>query len=303
MYFYNGAGLAAGDFNNDGLVDVFFASNQGSNAMYLNKGNLQFKDVTAEASIPTDKAWNTGVSVVDINNDGLLDIYVSRVGKFEVLNSHNQFLICQGIDKNGMPKYADKSLEMGLAYSGLGTQAAFLDYDVDGDLDIFLLNHSIHESGNFRERKKLLDSFNTVSGSRLFRNDDLKFSDVTKSAGILSTAIGYGLGIAISDINSDGFPDIYIGNDFHENDYLYINQKNGTFRDEAETALMHTSRYTMGVDVADANNDGLQDIFTVDMLPSDPYILKRAPGEDSYDVFNLKINYGYSYQYSRNALR
>lgn len=303
MYFYNGAGVGVGDFNNDGLQDIFFSSNQGDNSLFLNKGNMQFRNVTKEAGIPSDNAWSTGVSVVDINNDGLLDIYVSRVGKYKVLNSYNQFLVCEGINKDGVPVYADKAKEYGLDFSGFGTQTAFFDYDMDGDLDAFLLNHSIHEAGNFRARKEFTGTNHALSGGKLFRNDKLKFSDVSSGSGITSTAIGYGLGIVVSDINSDGFPDVYIGNDFHENDYLYINQKNGTFRDESDSCLMHTSRYTMGVDVADANNDGLPEIVSVDMLPADPYILKRSPGEDSYDVFNLKISYGYNYQYTRNALQ
>jgi hypothetical protein len=303
MYFYNGAGVGVGDFNNDGLQDIFFASNQESNALYLNKGNLKFQDITREANIPADQAWNTGVSVVDINNDGLLDLYISRVGKFRTLNSHNLLLVCSGIDKNGVPQYADSAKEYGLDFSGFGTQAAFFDYDLDGDLDAFLLNHSIHEPGNFRARKEFAGTSSPLSGGRLYRNDNSHFTDVSSSSGITGTAIGYGLGIVVSDINADGYPDVYIGNDFHENDYLYINQKNGTFKDLGDSCLMHTSRYTMGVDIADANNDGLQDIVSVDMLPADPYILKRSPGEDSYDVFNLKISYGYNYQYTRNALQ
>lgn len=303
MYFYNGAGVGVGDFNNDGLVDIFFSSNQGQNSLYINQGKFQFKDVTGQAKIPSDKAWSTGVSVVDINNDGLLDIYISRVGNYEMLQSKNQFLVCERINEQGIPEYKDRAAEYGLDFSGFGTQAAFFDYDLDGDLDVFLLNHSIHESGNFRQRKLLLDSFSVVSGSRLFKNEGLTFKDVSKSSGIYSTPIGYGLGIAVSDINLDGYPDIYIGNDFHENDYLYINQKNGTFSETSEEQMMHTSRYTMGVDVADANNDGHPEIMAVDMLPSDPYILRRSPGEDSYDVFHLKVDYGYSYQYSRNALQ
>jgi len=303
MYFYNGAGVGVGDFNNDGLQDIFFSSNQGDNSLFLNKGGMQFSNVTKEAGIPSDHAWSTGVSVVDINNDGLLDIYVSRVGKYKVLNSRNQFLVCQGINKDGVPHYVDKAQEYGLDFSGFGTQAAFFDFDMDGDLDAFLLNHSIHEAGNFRARKEFLGTHNALSGGKLFRNDSLKFTDVSAESGITSTAIGYGLGIVVSDINSDGYPDVYIGNDFHENDYLYINQKNGTFKDLADSCLMHTSRYTMGVDAADINNDGLPEIVSMDMLPSDPYILKRSPGEDSYDVFNLKISYGYNYQYTRNALQ
>lgn len=303
MYFYNGAGVGAGDFNNDGLVDLFFASNQGQNSLYINKGGLHFANATKEANIPNDKAWSTGVSVVDINNDGLLDIYISTVGNYRELKSKNQLLICQGINKNGIPQYADKAKEFGLDFSGFGTQAAFLDYDNDGDLDIFLLNHSVHENGTFRARSEFMGTFHPTAGSRLYRNDKNKFTDVTKESGINSTAIGYGLGIAVSDINLDGYPDIYIGNDFHENDYLYINQKNGQFKDLAGNEMMHTSQYTMGVDVADANNDGFPEIISVDMLPSDPYILKRSLGEDTYDIFFLKIGYGYNYQYTRNNLQ
>ena len=303
MYFYNGAGVGAGDFNNDGLTDVFFASNQGDNALYLNKGNLEFKNVTKEANIPNDKAWSTGVSVVDINNDGLLDIYVSRVGKYRILNSHNQFLICQGIDKNGVPQYIDKAKEMGLDFSGFGTQAAFFDYDLDGDVDIFLLNHSVHENGTFRARNEFTGTYHASAGSKMFRNDNGTFIDITKESGINSTAIGYGLGITISDINIDGYPDIYIGNDFHENDYLYINQTNGTFKDVSGSSMMHTSQFTMGVDVADADNDGYPEIISMDMLPADPYILKRSLGEDTYDIFFMKISYGYNYQYTRNNLQ
>jgi enediyne biosynthesis protein E4 len=303
MYFYNGAGVGVADFNNDGLPDIFFASNQGQNSMFLNQGGLKFKDVTSATQIPQEKGWSTGVSVTDINGDGLMDIYVCQVGKFRTLTGKNQFLICEGIGSDGVPRYADQASEMGVDFAGFSTQAAFLDYDMDGDLDLFLLNHSIHENGNFRPRRVFDNTSHPTAGNRLYQNTGGKFRDVTASAGIRSTAIGYGLGIAVSDINLDGFPDVYIGNDFHENDYLYINQRNGTFRDNSDSSLMHTSRYTMGVDIADANNDGLPEIFSVDMLPADPYILKRSPGEDSYDVFNLKISYGYNYQYTRNALQ
>ncbi len=304
MYFYNGGGVGAGDFNNDGRIDLFFAANQGDNKLYLNTGQLQFKDVTAEAKIPEDGGWSTGVSVIDINNDGLLDIYICRVGNHEMLHSHNQLLICQGIDKNGVPFYEDKAKEYGLDFSGFSTQAVFFDYDMDGDLDMYLLNHSIHQNGTFGPRKEKLQIYNPLSGDRLYRNDGgNKFTDVTKESGIHSSVIGYGLGIAATDIDLDGYPDLYIGNDFHENDYLYINQRNGTFKDELTDRMMHTSQFSMGVDVADINNDGYPEIMTVDMLPYDPYILKRSEGEDTYDIFNLKIGYGYNYQYTRNNLQ
>ncbi len=300
MYFYNGSGVGAADFNNDGLVDLFFGSNQGDNKLYLNTGKLHFKDISKEAGIPVDGGWTTGISVVDINNDGLMDIYVCRVGKYEILKSKNQLLINQGIDKNGNPTFIDKAKEYGLDFSGFSTQAAFFDYDNDGDLDMFLLNHSVHENGTFRPRKDFEGTYDLVSGDRIFRNDGNQFTDVTRLTGINSTAIGYGLGIVIADINLDGYPDIYVGNDFHENDYLYINQKNGTFKQEGEQRLMHTSQFSMGVDVADVNNDAYPEIISADMLPADPYILKRSLGEDAYDIFRFKIAAGYSYQYARN---
>ncbi len=304
MYFYNGAGIGAGDFNNDGKTDLFFASNQKQNRLFLNKGNMRFTDVTKEAQIPDDGGWSTGVSVIDINNDGLLDLYICRVGKYEILNSRNQFLICTGIDKNGIPHYKDEAKEMGLGFSGFSTQTAFLDYDMDGDLDMYLLNHSIHQNGTFGPRKQMLTRTNTLSGDHLYRNEgNGKFTDVTKEARINSSVIGYGLGICVSDINLDGFPDMYIGNDFHEDDYLYINQKDGTFTDEDTVCLMHTSQFSMGVDVADVNNDAYPEIISMDMLPNDPYILKRSLGEDAYDIFNMKIDYGYTHQYTRNNLQ
>ncbi len=302
MYFYNGAGVGAGDFNNDSLVDLFFASNQGENKLYLNRGNMQFKDVTANAQIPQDGGWSTGVSVVDINNDGLLDIYVCRVGQFGARRVRNQFLICQGI-KDGVPVYKDMAAQYGLDFSGFSTQAAFLDYDRDGDLDMFLLNHSVHQNRTFRPRSAFINTYHEFSGDRLYRNDGASFTDVTKTCGIQSSAISYGLGIAVSDINLDGYPDLYIGNDFHENDYLYINQHDGTFKEVLNDEIMHTSQFSMGVDVADADNDGFPEIISMDMLPYDPYILKRSLGEDEYDVFFRKIDYGYNYQYTRNNLQ
>lgn len=303
MYFYNGAGVGAGDFNNDGKIDLFFASNQGQNKLYLNQGGLKFKDVTTDAKIPFDGGWNTGVSVIDINNDGLLDIYICKVGKFETLHGKNELLICQGIDKNGVPFYKDEAKEYGLDFSGFSTQAAFFDYDGDGDLDMFLLNHSVHQNGNFAPRKNFLGTYNELTGDRIYRNDNGHFTDVTKQTGINSSAIGYGLGICVADINLDGWPDIYIGNDFHENDYLYINQKNGTFKEVLNDKMMHTSQFSMGVDVADINNDGYPEVISMDMLPSDPYILKRSLGEDNYDLFYEKLGYGYNYQYTRNNLQ
>ncbi|MBL0356264.1 MAG: VCBS repeat-containing protein [Chitinophagaceae bacterium] len=300
MYFYNGSGVGAADFNNDGLTDLFFGSNQHNNKIYLNTGSLHFKDISQQSGIPQDSGWTTGISVVDINNDGLMDIYVCRVGNYEILHSKNQLLINQGIGKEGIPTFVDKAKEYGLDFSGFSTQAAFFDYDMDGDLDMFLLNHSVHENGTFRPRKDFTGTYHPASGDKLYRNDGDIFTDATKSSAINSSAIGYGLGIAVSDIDLDGYPDVYIGNDFHEDDYLYINRHNGTFKEEGEQRMMHTSQFSMGVDVADINNDAYPEIISVDMLPSDPYILKRSLGEDAYDIFNYKISVGYSHQYTRN---
>jgi hypothetical protein len=313
MYFYNGAGAGAGDFNNDGFIDLFFSSNQGQNKIYLNQGKLKFKDITGEAQIPQDGGWSTGVSIVDINNDGLLDIYVCRVGNFEKLHSKNQLLICKGFDKNGVPFYKDEAKDYALDFSGFSTQAVFFDYDMDGDLDMFLLNHSVHQNGNFAPRKNFIGTYSPLSGDRFYRNDissstgggkgEAKFTDVTKESAINSSAISYGLGIGVSDIDLDGWPDMYVGNDFHENDYLYINQHNETFKEELTDRLMHTSQFSMGVDIADINNDAYPDIISLDMLPADPYILKRSLGENEYDIFNMKLGYGYNNQYTRNNLQ
>src|SRR5678816_363262 len=266
MYFYNGAGVGVGDFNNDGLSDIFFSSNQGENKIYLNEGGMKFKDATKEAKIPQDVGWGTGVSVVDINNDGLLDIYVCRVGNYETLQSRNQFLICKGKDSNGIPYYENEATKMGLDFSGFSTQAAFFDYDLDGDLDFFLMNHSLRLNGAFNERSSYLGTFDTLAADYLFRNDSGIFMDISANAGINRSIIGYGLGLSVSDINLDGYPDLYIGNDFHENDYLYINQKDGSFKDVLAEVIMHTSHFSMGTDVADITNDGFPEIISMDMI-------------------------------------
>lgn len=303
MYFYNGAGVGAGDFNNDSLVDLFFASNQGQNKIFLNRGNLMFEDVTKAANIPDDGGWSTGVSLVDVNNDGLLDIYVCRVGNYETLKSKNQFLICQGINEKGIPQYSDKAEELGLAFSGFSTQAAWLDHDMDGDLDMYLMNHSLRFNGTFDKRPAYDNTFDSLAGDYLFRNDGKKFTDVTSGSGILGTIIGYGLGVVVSDINLDGYPDIYVGNDFHENDYLYINDGKGKFEETLRQSIMQTSQFSMGVDVADINNDGRPEIITMDMMPEDPYILKKSLGEDEYNLFHFKISHGYHKQFARNTLQ
>jgi hypothetical protein len=302
MYFYNGGGVAAGDFNNDGLIDLFFTSNMGENKLFLNQGNFKFKDVSQKSGIIGEGYWSTGASVVDINQDGMLDIYVNVVGDHEILKGSNQLFVCQKIE-NGVPIFEDKAIDYDLDLAGFGTQAVFADFDLDGDLDMFQLNHSIHQNGTFGKRESFEGETSNVSGDRYFRNDNGTFVNATNESGINSTVIGYGLGVVVGDVNNDGFPDIYVGNDFHENDYLYINQKDGTFKEKLTEQMQHTSRFSMGVDMADINNDGFNDIISLDMLPYDPQILKSSLGEDAYDVYRFKKDFGYNDQFARNNLQ
>lgn len=303
MYFFNGGGLAAEDFNQDGKVDLYFTNNMGENRMYLNEGNMRFQDVTAEAGVEgLPGGWSNGASVVDINNDGLLDIYVSQVGEYQSIQGRNQLFVCQEI-KDGVPVYIDEAIPYGLDLVGFGTQAAFFDYDLDGDLDMFQLNHSLHLNGTFGQKHTFEDKQHPRAGDRLFRRDGDTFTEVTIDAGIKSSVIGYGLGVTMTDVNLDGWPDIYVGNDFHENDYLYLNQQDGTFKEVLTEQIKHTSRFSMGVDVADINNDAQPDILSLDMLAEDPTVLKRSLGEDTYKLFRFKLGYGYNHQYSRNTLQ
>ncbi|MCB0562774.1 MAG: VCBS repeat-containing protein [Phaeodactylibacter sp.] len=302
MYFFNGGGVAAGDFNQDGLVDLFFTSNMGPNQLFLNEGGLHFRDVTEPSGMEGMGGWTAGATTVDINDDGLLDIYVSQMGDFQNIKGRNQLYVCLGIE-DGVPVFEDQAIEYGLGLVGFSTQAAFFDYDLDGDLDMFQLNHSLHDNGTFGQKKSFAGTFHPLSGDKLMRNDGGVFTDVTPGSGINSTVIGYGLGMVAGDINLDGWPDIYVGNDFHENDYLYINQKDGTFKEVLTEQMMHTSRFSMGVDVADLNNDGFDEVVSLDMAPYDPDILKSSLGEDAYSIFKFKLGYGYNHQFARNNLQ
>ena len=301
LYFNNGGGVAAGDINNDGLIDLYFTSNQGANKLYLNKGNLKFEDITRAASVAGTGSWKTGVTMADVNADGLLDIYVCQVGKYKSLTGKNQLFINQG-----NLTFKDQAAEYGLDFQGFSTQAAFFDYDMDGDLDMYLLNHSVHTSRSYGDVSLRYDR-DSLAGDRLYRNDEINgkrfFTDVTLEAGIYSSHIGYGLGINVSDINNDGYPDIYISNDFHENDYLYINNGNGTFSEKLTESMEHTSRSSMGNDVGDINNDGLLDVMVLDMLPEDQKTRQLSGGEDDMELFDLKLKYGYHYQFVRNTLQ
>jgi hypothetical protein len=301
LYFNNGGGVAAGDINNDGLVDLYFTSNQKPNRLYLNKGNFKFEDITDAAGVAGTGDWKTGVTMADINGDGLLDIYVCQVGKYKNLHGRNQLFINQG-----NLTFKEEAHEYGLDFQGFSTQAAFFDYDMDGDLDMYLLNHSVHTSRSYGNSSLRFDH-DSLAGDRLYRNDEVDgkriFHDVTNQAGIYNSQIGYGLGINICDINNDGWPDILVDNDFHENDYLYINNGNGTFSERLTEFFGHTSRSSMGNDVGDLNNDGLLDVIILDMLPDNEKIRKQSAGEDDYDLFKIKQEYGYYYQFVRNTLQ
>jgi hypothetical protein len=302
LYFYNGGGVSVGDVNGDQLLDIYFTSNQQSNKLYLNRGGLKFEDVTKRAAVEADSGWKTGVTMADVNGDGRIDIYVSCLGDYRIYHGKNLLYINEGNDENGIPRFKESASEFGLDLVGFSTQASFFDYDLDGDLDMFMLTHSVHDNGTYGKSSLRFQS-HPLAGDKLMRNDNGKFIDVTEHAGIYNSVLGYGLGVVVSDVNLDGWPDIYVGNDFHENDYLYINQGNGTFKETVESAMQHTSRYTMGVDFADFNNDAFPDLISMDMLPSDPVILKASMAEDPYDVYNFKLGFGYNHQFARNNLQ
>jgi hypothetical protein len=299
LYFYNGGGVSIGDINNDGLTDIYFTSNKkGGNRLYLNKGNYHFEDITEKAGVAGTADWCTGVTMADVNNDGYLDIYVCAVAGKLNLKGHNMLFI-----NNHDGTFTERSAEYGLDFSGYSTQAAFFDYNHDGLLDCFLLNqsnHSIDTYGDTSLRRKT----NQLAGSRLYLNNKGHFDNVTAKSGIYSSAMGYGLGVAIGDVNNDGWDDIYVGNDFHENDYYYVNNHNGTFTESGAKHFSHYSRFSMGNDMADFNNDGQLDIITADMLPEQESIVKTYMGDESYDQYKQKIlSGGFQYQYSRNCLQ
>lgn len=297
LYFYNGAGVAAADFNNDGLEDIYFISNQQSNKLYLNKGNLKFEDITEKSGTSGSGNWKTGVTVVDINDDGFKDIYVSVVSGYKTLSGKNQLFI-----NNGDLTFTDKAAEYGLDFAGLSTQASFFDYDKDGDLDMYLLTHSVHSNDTYGD-STLRFKYNEIAGDHLFRNDNNRFSDVTIASGIYASPIGYGLGVSIADFNNDGWDDIYVSNDFFEQDYYYINQQDGTFKEKLKEAFGHTSLFSMGNAAGDINMDGNLDLISTDMLPADMKVLKSTINDEPLDIYNLEVKSGFYYQYSRNSLQ
>jgi hypothetical protein len=296
LYYYNGGGVAAGDVNGDGLPDLYFTSNLGSNRLYLNKGGYRFEDVTARAGVADSVGWKTGVTMADVNGDGRLDIYVCGVD-YLTMHGRNVLYI-----NNGDGTFSDRTAEFGLEHFGYSTQALFFDYDGDGDLDMYLLNHSTHtERGPSTHPQR--EVRHPRAGDKLFRNDGKRFVDVSERAHIYGGVEGYGLGVVAIDVNLDGCPDLYVANDFQENDFLYINNCDGTFTESIASAVGHTSRFSMGVDAADFNNDGRPDLVVADMLPEREDILKTSATTESFDIFNLKVKAGYHAQYARNTLQ
>jgi len=305
-YFYNGAGVGIADFNGDGLQDIYFTGNMVPDKLYLNKGDLQFEDVTEAAQIRNRTAmWRTGVTIADVNGDKRPDIYVSYSGKVRGENRIAQLFINKGNDAAGIPRFADEAEQYGLADSCYSTQAYFFDYDRDGDLDMLALNHNPDNLPILDEAStaELLSRTNKHIGVRLLKNENDHFTDVTDKSGINQSVLSYGLGAAIADINADGWPDIYIANDYNVPDYLYINNGNGTFTDQKHTALGHISQSSMGNAICDVNNDGLPDICVLDMLPEDNYRQKILFAPDNYEKFEIMVRSGFHYQYMRNTLQ
>ncbi|MFT5145357.1 MAG: hypothetical protein ACI9H1_000062 [Polaribacter sp.] len=296
--FYNGGGVAIGDINNDGLQDIYLTSNLNENKLYLNKGDFTFTDITITANVGGSKAWSTGVSMVDINADGFLDIYVCNSGDVEGDNKQNELFI-----NNTDGTFTEKAVEYGLADLGYSTHASFFDYDKDGDLDVYLLNNSYQAIGSFNLTKNERPKRDILGGDKLFQNQGNYFVDVSEKAGIYGSIIGFGLGITVSDVNNDGWEDMYISNDFFERDYLYINQKNGTFKEQLTASLNSISGASMGADAADINNDGYNDIFVTEMLPKEYARLKTVTTFEDWNKYQYNVKNDYYHQFTRNMLQ
>ena len=294
-YFYNGGGVAVGDLNNDGLPDIVFTANIDQPKVYFNKGKLNFEDVTGKSKIKAS-GWKTGVTMADVNADGWLDIYICRSGNGEEADRRNLLFINQ---KDGT--FKEMGAQYGVDDKGHSTQAVFFDYDNDGDLDLFVLNHSTKRYRNF-DVAWMKSARDSLAGDKLFRNDKGHYTDVSADAGIIGNPICFGLGVAVADFNRDGWPDMYVSNDYDEDDYLYINQHDGTFKESLSSFMGHTSKFSMGCDAADINNDAMTDLLTLDMLPEENRRQKLLKGADGYDYLQMLLRNGYYYQYMRNML-
>src|SRR5688572_4778686 len=298
-YFYNGGGVAVGDINNDGLTDIFFTGNMVKNKLYLNKGNFEFEDITEKSTVANKQGWCTGATMADVNVDGWLDIYICRSADIDPSKRKNLLFI-----NNHDNTFTEQAEKYGIGDNGYSSHAAFFDYDRDNDLDLVVINHSLKEymQGQLK-RPGIRQQANPDFSTHLYRNDNGHYSDVTNEAGITSNVLSFGLGVAVSDLNNDAWPDLYISNDFNEADYCFINQKNGTFKERSQEMFSYTSLFSMGNDAADINNDGLQDIITLDMLPEGNYLQKMHNGAENFDKFQLLFNSGFFNQYSRNMLQ
>ncbi|WP_223826682.1 VCBS repeat-containing protein [Flagellimonas sp. S3867] len=298
-YLYNGGGVAIGDINNDGLLDIYFTGNMVGSHLYLNQGNFKFKEIAKKAGVFAEGLWNTGTAMADVNADGLLDIYVCRSAAKDPNKRKNLLFI-----NNGDLTFTEKSREFGVDDSGYTTQASFFDYDNDGDLDLYVLNHSTQEYAGFdRITYKLKNRKNSAYSDKLYKNENGYFEDVSEEVGLISNVLGFGLGISVSDLNNDGWLDMYVSNDYNEQDYLYLNNQDGTFTESLENYLGHTSLFSMGSDIADVNNDGYTDIITLDMLPEDNYRQKMVSGPDNYEKHSLLEKSGFHNQTMRNMMQ
>lgn len=301
--FYNGGGVAVGDLNGDGLPELILVSNQEGPKVYLNRGHFHFRDITAQSGLRTAaQSWSTGITLADVNGDGLLDIYVCHAGTGTSEQRANELWINQGVGQDSIPTFKEMAKALGVADGGYSTQAAFVDYDHDGDLDLILIRNSPRPVSSFglRNTRSIRDP---NGGARLYRNDGAHFTDVSAAAGIHSPEIAFGLGVVVADVNNDGWPDIYVSNDFFERDYLYINAKNGTFTEALDNQMAVSSYFSMGVDVADVDNDGWPDVYTTDMLPEDEFRLKTTAQFENWEAYQTKVRNGYGHQLMRNMLQ
>ena len=299
--FYNGGGVAIGDLSGDSLPEIVLTSNEGGPRLYLNLGHFRFRDITKEAGIEEHGRWTTGVTLADVNGDGRLDIYVCHAGLKPGALRANTLYINQGMT-DGIPRFKEMAAQYGLADTGYSTQAAFFDYDGDGDLDMFLIRNSPRPVGTIAVKNER-NQRDPLGGHELYRNDGGHFVNVSEQAGIYGPTIGFGLGIAVGDVNRDGRPDVYVANDFFERDYLYLNNGNGTFREVLENALPVSSYFSMGVDIADVDNDGWPDIYTSDMLPEDDYRLKTTQSFEPWTLYDAKAREGFDHQLMHNMLQ
>jgi hypothetical protein len=299
--FYNGGGVALGDLTGDGLPEILLTSNLESNRLYLNEGGFRFRDITVTAGVAGKGFWSTGVTMVDINGDGLLDIHVSYAGNVAGDRRANELYINKGLNDDGVPTFTEMAAQYGLADEGYSTHAAFFDADRDGDLDLYLVNNSFRPASSFGLRN-IRHERDSLGGDKLYRNDGGRFIDVSEDAGIFGSEIGFGLGVAVSDVNRDGWPDIYVTNDFFERDYLYVNNRDGTFAEVLDEQMPYISYFSMGLDIADFNNDGWPDIYVTDMLPEDDQRLKLTSSFESWDTYRTKLANDYHHQFMRNML-